>query len=229
MSWWRVPAVSPRPRFHASLLRVMAHSGHTGGVGLTARSEDTLVKNSPSKRSQSYEPCTGCSASFALSHVRWSGWFECLTNRRHARAVVGMPESDANAAATRPLIVLDPVTERMRALHVRKHMPRTTGTARQRHDVVEGRHRRGSLASRSTGSPQRPQIHPSRSNTNRLLMFSCGTPKRRARARWLTSRGIPVAAAQGPANRKRHSIAASPNLFLHHGFQQSRLARMLTT
>jgi hypothetical protein len=32
MSRWRVPAVSPRPPFHSSLLRVLAHSEHTGGL-----------------------------------------------------------------------------------------------------------------------------------------------------------------------------------------------------
>jgi hypothetical protein len=32
LSWWRVPAVSPRPPFHGSLLRVMAHSWHTRGL-----------------------------------------------------------------------------------------------------------------------------------------------------------------------------------------------------
>jgi hypothetical protein len=32
MSWWRISGVSPHPPFHPSFLRVLAHSGHTGGL-----------------------------------------------------------------------------------------------------------------------------------------------------------------------------------------------------
>jgi hypothetical protein len=56
MSWWRVPSVSPRPPFHGSLLRVLAHSGHTGGWAHSAIRIRSCQKLAVvSKRSHSYE------------------------------------------------------------------------------------------------------------------------------------------------------------------------------
>jgi hypothetical protein len=66
----------------------------------------------------------------------------CLPNE-----VVTVHRSSDATATARPFIVLGPVAQRVRALHVAVNVPWTAGTARQRHDVVEGRHHRSRVLS----------------------------------------------------------------------------------